>query len=367
MTRRGFAAAAVVALSLMAAVARAEPNPFGAPGQRVWSGGVALELELGQGAPATADKLAHDFSFLISPSLLHFFARNLAWGVSLDFRDGDYELRSWPFEDLEFGAAVGLGVHVPFNEIAGFFPRLWVGAGYLRRTYLPIALPPQGFIDPAFSRARTTLDRSYDGPYVSGLLSLPRCGKQCSRYRSAGCSRRTSLLDSGRTYALCTAAAVRLRKATIGVLHLDSRRCLARGFECCSKLLSDCPNPDVAYPRLSYIDAHRDEREQIFHHRQLCPVSGMFQRFEHGARRARFGRHFGASGCDDPCFDYAARSCRLDAERRWFDRVRRRGLEHDLPHQLERRRDVQFDRCCRWERRACRGDCRRRRHDSGRR
>jgi hypothetical protein len=114
----------VASFALAAGPALAQSNPFGAEGQVVPFGDVGVELELAGGAPGTGGALGHNFSLQISPSVLYFVARNFAVGFGLTFRYGDYALQQWPYEDLEFGADVGAGVHLPINETAGFFPRI---------------------------------------------------------------------------------------------------------------------------------------------------------------------------------------------------------------------------------------------------
>jgi hypothetical protein len=158
------------AFLLVASAVRAEAglNPLGEKGQIVPFGDVSFALDLGQGAPDT-DGLAHTLSFVFSPGLLYFYAPNLAIGISLDVTYEDRELETLPYTDLNLGASVGFGYHAPLSARLGLFPRLWLGAGSMRREYDLTGFAEQ-FSDPAFQVGATSVT---EGSYLSVQLLVP--------------------------------------------------------------------------------------------------------------------------------------------------------------------------------------------------
>lgn len=149
--------------------ADANKNPFGAKGQIVPLAGATVGLQLGAGAAGT-DGLGRDVSINISPGMLYFFAQNLLCGFGVDFNFIDRELPSVPYSEVDFGASVAFGAHVPFGEALGLLPRLWVGAGYMRRSYMDADFPRR-FNDPTyFSIADIAIT---EGPYLSVQLLAP--------------------------------------------------------------------------------------------------------------------------------------------------------------------------------------------------
>jgi hypothetical protein len=155
---------------LLASVARADAddNPFGAKGQVVPFGAVSFQVDFGKGARNT-EGVDHDVWIGLSPGMLYFFAPNLAVGASLDFSYDDRELETRPYTELDFGASVGFGFHAPFSANLGLFPRLWLGAGYMRREYVLFDFE-EPLSDPTFAVQPSPVTQ---GSYVNVQLLVP--------------------------------------------------------------------------------------------------------------------------------------------------------------------------------------------------
>jgi hypothetical protein len=115
--------------------AHADDTSFGAPGQLLLFGDVGLELELGGGSTADGDATAHDVAVSLAPGWMSFVARDLALGAAMSATYGDYEMGAWPYTELELALSAGVGWNVPLADRLSFFPRLWLGAGYIERRY----------------------------------------------------------------------------------------------------------------------------------------------------------------------------------------------------------------------------------------
>jgi hypothetical protein len=130
-----YTCALLLALASSAGLARADVGRFGAQGQHVLFGDVGLELAIGGGSTVDGDATAHDVAVSLVPGWMFFVAHNLALGVALNATYGDYGMVAWPYTELELALSAGLGVNVPLAHRLSFFPRLWVGAGYMERRY----------------------------------------------------------------------------------------------------------------------------------------------------------------------------------------------------------------------------------------
>ena len=107
----------------------------------------------------------------MAPGILYFVARNLAVGFALRGSYADYAATAFPYTEGELGGSVGLGVNLPLSARLSFFPRLWLGAGYMRRQYDEVPLPPRQFNDPSFLSPEPTT--TLEGGFATGELWLP--------------------------------------------------------------------------------------------------------------------------------------------------------------------------------------------------
>ena len=157
---------------VLAARARADSseNPFGAKGQLVPLAGASIAVELGAGAPGTGGELGRDISISLSPQVLYFCARNLMCGVGVDLSIVDRDLLAFPYNELDLGVSVGVGVHVPLSATLGLLPRLWLNAGYMRRKFKDFDFAAPSFDDPTFQSEPASLTK---GSYVGLELILP--------------------------------------------------------------------------------------------------------------------------------------------------------------------------------------------------
>lgn len=156
-------------IAAMPRMARAQEPAFGAAGQKVVFGDVGFELDFGTDQ---ADELQTDWAVGVAPGILYFFARNLAVGLALRGTYADYAATAYPYTDAELAGSAGFGVNVPLSPRLSFFPKLWVGAGYMRRQYAEDALPDQTYYDPSFlplPEPTTTIE----GAFATAELGLP--------------------------------------------------------------------------------------------------------------------------------------------------------------------------------------------------
>ncbi len=147
---------------------RAQEPTFGAAGQKVVFGGVGIELDFGNGLN---DELQTDWTVDVVPGILYFVARNLAVGCALRGSYADYAATAFPYTESELGGSIGLGVNLPLSPRLSFFPRLWLGAGHMRREYDAVTLPTPRYEDPSF--ATPELPTTLEGGFAIGEFGLP--------------------------------------------------------------------------------------------------------------------------------------------------------------------------------------------------
>ena len=126
-------------------------------------GDAAVGFRIGHRPEAPGDT-RRDIELNLSPGLLRFFVRNLAFGFSLDTFYADYQLQLAPSHEGQLGASLGAGLNLVVGGAFSIFPRLWFGGGWMTRTERPLS--PAALLGAAAQRTAS-------GAYVSGELQIP--------------------------------------------------------------------------------------------------------------------------------------------------------------------------------------------------
>jgi hypothetical protein len=159
----------VLALALAPGTARAQDPAFGSPGQKVVSGAIHAELDIGSGAPDTVE-VARDWVLGFSPSVFYFAAQDLALGVSPSVAYEDIGMTVVPYTQVDVALSLGAGWNIPLSDGVTLFPQLWIGLGYLRRRYEEFSIPGP-YRDPSFPIPES--NRTESGGFAMLQLPLP--------------------------------------------------------------------------------------------------------------------------------------------------------------------------------------------------
>ena len=165
------ASCVILALLSAPALAAAEDDGFGAPGQRVVSGAVGLELAIGSGFRGS-DEVERDVTLGFAPSLLYFVARNLAVGISPTVAYADVDTVVIPYTEVEGALNFGVGWNLPLAGRVSLFPQLWLGAGYMHEQFDAWFMSPV-YNDPEFAMSMPDPDYTVSGWFAAGTLLLP--------------------------------------------------------------------------------------------------------------------------------------------------------------------------------------------------
>jgi hypothetical protein len=159
----------VLAMVSVPGLAQAQDPVFGSPGQKVVSGVICAELDIGSGARNSAE-VERDWVLGVFPNFLYFVTRDLALGVSPSAAYEDIGMTVIPYTQVDVALSLGAGWNVPLTDGVRLFPQLWLGLGYMHRRYENVLMPAT-YNDPSFATPEP--ERTDRGGFTMLHLPLP--------------------------------------------------------------------------------------------------------------------------------------------------------------------------------------------------